>query len=167
LRKDHLILSTTAYWHKNNQINTKTKHQHAPKKHIRKNPLHSASAVKQEGGGIGAGHPSTASEVDPLSVPPLSISSLINIGTGIYPTQPYNNQPETFRTIKRCYQCKHESFFCATFDQQSSWNKDKTYNNKASSNGDAVSGCSANDAKEEEFAVDAPKFSQAPHVHEI
>jgi hypothetical protein len=99
LRKDRPILSTTAYWHKNNQINTTSKCRHAPKKHIRNKPLYSASAVKQEGGGISVGHPSAASEGDPLSVPPLSISSLINIGTGIYPTQPYN-QPKTFRTIK-------------------------------------------------------------------
>ncbi len=36
LRKNHPILSTTVYWHENNQINTITKCQHAPKARFKK-----------------------------------------------------------------------------------------------------------------------------------
>ncbi len=100
LRKDHPILSTTAYWHSNNPIYTTIKWLHAPKKHIRKKPILIAYTIKQECGGGSAGHSSTASEAERPSVPPLSISSLINIGTGIYPTQPHN-QPNPLRTIKQ------------------------------------------------------------------
>jgi hypothetical protein len=102
LRKDHPILSTTAYWHLNNQMYTTTKRQHAPIKHTCKKPILIAYTVKQECEGGRAGQSSTASKAEPPSVPPLSISSLINIGTGIYPTQPHN-QPKPLRTIKQCH----------------------------------------------------------------
>jgi hypothetical protein len=57
-------------------------------------------------------------------------------------------------------------FFCATFEQQSSSNKDETAifdsgdrKDEASSNGDGDGGHAAADNKEEEFAVDAPNFA--------
>jgi hypothetical protein len=71
-------------------------------KHIRKKPILVAYTLKQECGGGSLGHSSTASEAEPPSVPPLSISPLINIGPGIYPTQPYN-QPKPLRRIERCH----------------------------------------------------------------
>jgi hypothetical protein len=98
LSGDH-PLSTTVYWHSNNPIYTTTKQRHAPKKHIHKKPILVAYIVKQECGGGSAGHSNKASEAEPPSVPPSSISSLINIGTGIYPTQPHN-QPKPLRTIE-------------------------------------------------------------------
>jgi hypothetical protein len=100
LRKECPILSTTAYWHTNNQIKTTKKFQHAPKRHIQKKLIHSAFAVKQECQGGSAGHSSMASEAEPPSIPPSFSSSLLNTGTGIYPTQPHN-QPETLRTIEQ------------------------------------------------------------------
>ncbi len=103
LRKDCLILPTTVYWYSNNPMYTTTKCQHAPKAHhLSKKPILVAYTFKQECGGGSAGHSSTASEAEPSSVPPLSISSLINMGTGIHPTQPHN-QPESLRTIERCH----------------------------------------------------------------
>ncbi len=101
LRKDRPNIST-ACWHMNNQIITTTKRRHAPKKHTHKKHILFASIVKQEGVGGSAGHSSTASEEELLSVPQLSFSYLINIGTGIYTTQ-LGNQTKNLRAIKKIF----------------------------------------------------------------
>jgi hypothetical protein len=81
---------STGCWHTNNHITITTKHRHAPKKHIHKKHILLASIVNQVGDGGSAGRSSAASEVELLSVPQSSISYLINIQTGISPTQLHN-----------------------------------------------------------------------------
>jgi hypothetical protein len=101
LNGDHPLFSTVR-WHTNNLSITTIICQHAPKKHNSKKPIPVAYTAKQECGGGSAGHSSTASDAEPPSVPPSYISSLINIGASIYPTQPHN-QPEPLRAIEQCH----------------------------------------------------------------
>ncbi len=95
---DHPMISTVC-WHTNNQITTTSKRRHTTKKHIQKKHILCASTFKQEGGGDSGGHSSAASEVEPSLVPQLSMSYMINIGTGIYLTQ-FHNHPKNLRTVE-------------------------------------------------------------------
>ena len=75
-------------WHTNKKITTTSKQRHAPKKHIRKRHIFVAIAFKQAGGCSGAGHPKAVVKVAP-SVARSSVSYLINVGSGIFSTQPH------------------------------------------------------------------------------
>ena len=104
-----LLFSITQRLTQPPHITTTSKQRHAPKKHIRKKHILIANAFKQAGGGGGAGHPKAASKVEP-SVAQSSVPYLINVGTGIFSTQPH--QLLNFRMFKHLIRLQ-----CIVFDR--------------------------------------------------
>jgi hypothetical protein len=104
------LMLSTACWHTNNQITTTLKHQHVPKKHIQKKHIPCASIFKQEGGSGSVGNSSTASEVEPPSIPQSYMYYMINMETSIYFAK-FLNHPNNLRTVE-CLFIR----FCSVFD---------------------------------------------------
>ena len=104
--------SSAGCWHIHNQINTTTKRQHVPKKHIRKNPIFlTLTITKKDGSNVHQAGPLVRRRTNvSVVLIILQLSYTTNVGIGkfpqLYKPDPSNSKPCPQITSPKKHICK-------------------------------------------------------------